>query len=55
MVPMTEDMFGGPHHNDEVKRAEQCGWSTENENGRRDQLSQSAAQLCSCRGVSRWP
>lgn len=24
---MTEDMFGGLHRNDEMKRAEQSGWS----------------------------
>src|SRR5215471_7916287 len=37
-------MFGKPHHDDEVKRAEQCGWSTETRTA--DQLSLVLLQGC---------
>jgi hypothetical protein len=32
---VIEDMFGGPHRSDEVKRTEQLGWSARNDHGRR--------------------
>ena len=34
-IGVIEDMFGGPHRSDEVKRTEQLGWSARNDHGRR--------------------
>jgi hypothetical protein len=47
MVQLTEDMFGGPHRNDEMTRTEQLGWSTTNRTAIRR-----SARLTTCRYAS---